>query len=193
MCAGQATAETIHLEHAGVASGTLTLGSGAVTFIDASFVISAVGNTDDRREMFQFPGSDPYGYEIVHASASIEIEGVGTFALLTETRTFAIPAGDGVGRIGLGRTQASGLLDLFNGPEMAEFAAWDMMSSLELTSDAGGRVMQWDASPVVTDGGVLFLRYDRSAPWRFTATLAPTPGGAVLLGAAGLFAGRRRR
>ena len=138
------------------------------------------------------PAEPAYGYDMAHQSVSIEIEGVGTFAMITETRTYAIRDADGAGRVGFGRTTGAGGLDLFNGPVMPEFADWDMTTDIELADPTGGKLTQWDAMPVVTDGGVLFFSFDDEAPWRFTATTVPAPASGVLLGLA-LVGARRRR
>ena len=63
---GNATAAPITFTHSGTGSGAV----GSLNFTNADFVITAVGNTDNR-ESFAF------GASIAHDTASIDITGVG--------------------------------------------------------------------------------------------------------------------
>ncbi|MFK7883134.1 MAG: hypothetical protein AB8F26_02985 [Phycisphaerales bacterium] len=191
-----AHAELIRFEHAGVGSGTLRLDDGTgqvIAFTDANFVITAIGDTDAREELFVNPIDPSYGYAITHQSTTIQIDGVGSFVLNSETRTYAIRDVDGSGRIGLGRTRANGGFDLFNGPVMPDFSDWDMLSGIELDSPSGGRLIQWDAAPMETDGGSLVFQFNTATPWSFRATMVPTPAGVGLFGFGSLLVMRRRR
>jgi len=86
---------------------------------EATFTITASGDTDDR-------DTNGLDFWIDHTSASIEIDGVGTFDFVTPTRTFA---NNDFEVVGFSRAGANGT-DLFNGPSHRDFGAWDMLSSI---------------------------------------------------------------
>lgn len=183
VCAGSASAVQITFLHQGSGSGTIN----GVPFGGASpaaFTITAVGDTDNRQT---FSGND--GYWIDHASASITIDGVGTFNFVTATRTF-INSSSGVP--GFARAGEDGF-DLLDGPfGVPELLNWDMTTSVGPFTGLGF-LGQWSLQPVVTSGGVLNI-FDQSNPTvTFQAIVVPAPGAAALAGLALLGASRRRR
>jgi hypothetical protein len=146
-------------------------------------VITATGDTDDRT-------SFGTGFSIVHLTASIAIEGEGTFDFITGTRTFV---NNNLSLVGFSR--ASGA-DLFNGPTAADLAAWDMLSSIGPIPGTGS-LLQWLSPPINSSGGVVVF-FDDDTEAQFTAivgTTVPVPGSIVLvmLGLVGMTAARRRR
>ena len=72
-----ATAAPFTFTHAGSGSGSLA----GVPFAVSDFVITAVGDTTDRVDI-------GFGFFIDHSSASIAIQGLGTFDFVTATLTF---------------------------------------------------------------------------------------------------------
>jgi hypothetical protein len=126
------------------------------------------------------------GWFIDHTSASINIAGVGTFDFITPTRTFV---NNNIPLVGFSRAGISGS-DLFNGPGNAEFASWDMTTSIGPLS-GGGNLIQWGSEDVMTSGGVLFFA-DGFTDAQFTA-IVPAPASLALIGLAGITATRRRR
>jgi len=180
-CFGFATAgadaSVIQFMHEGVGSGSLE-GQG---FQSAAFVITAYGNTDDRVNITA-------GWAIQHTSASIFIDGLGTFDFLVPTRSFV---NHNAGLVGFSRSinGGTGGNDLFNGPADAAFNSWDMLSSIGPVAGTGS-LIQWGGDIQTTGGTLLF---DTGIiPATFTATLIPAPGALALLGIAGLTARRRR-
>lgn len=148
------------------ASGTLN----GVAFSNADFTITALGDTDNRL---------PYsaGFFIDHDSASINIQGVGTLAFITATRTFnnqssGVP---GFSRAGIGGA------DLYNGPPNAVFNTWDMLSSI---GPIYGSLLlfQWTLSDVVTDAGVLVFDYQTVEGFFQAQVGVPEPATLLLLG-----------
>jgi hypothetical protein len=178
LLAASSFAGVITFTHTGLGSGTI----GTTTFTDAAFTITDIGDTANRTS---FSG----GYYINDTSASIAIAGIGTLGFVTLTHTFV----NNTNQI-VGFSWATGL-DLFDGPESASFATWDMLSSIGPISGTGS-LMQWTASPVVTSGGVLVFS-DGSSRSVFTATTAPEPSTFLPIGIIGMAAmlvraGRRR-
>jgi len=168
------------IHEGGGGAGTI----GNFFFEPTGFVITATGDTDDRTSFGN-------GFSIVHLTASIAIDGVGTFDFITGTRTFV---NNSLSLVGFSR--ASGT-DLFDGPTNADFAAWDMLSSIGPIPGTG-ELLQWQLSPINTSGGVLVFNDERSTEASFTAivgTPVPVPGSIVLvmLGLVGMRAARGRR
>lgn len=173
-----AAAAPITFIHDGSGNGTLD----GVAF-SAVFTITATGNTDDR---FDLGG----GWETVHTSAVINIDGVGSFDFISPTRTFV---NNGAQLVGFSRSEGVGNgLDLFNGPNNAAFGTWDMTTSIGPIAGAGN-LLQWGSSPAVeTTGGVLYFE-NFLTDAQFTAIVAPAPGALAFLALGGLTATRRRR
>lgn len=170
------SAAPITFIHDGSGNGTLD----GVAF-SAVFTITATGNTDDRNDL----GG---AWDIEHTSATINIDGVGSFDFISPTRTFVNNGGQ---LVGFSRTVGAGGNDLFNGPNNAAFGTWDMTTSIGPIG-GGGDLIQWgDPNPaVVTTGGVLYFdNFFTDA--QFTAIVVPAP--ATLLALGGLVATRRRR
>lgn len=175
-------AELIFFTHEGHGSGTIGQVSFGLT-APVRFVITAVGDTDNR----DLSISDVVW--INHDSASIAIDGVGTFNFVSPTRTFV---NNSVGGVGFSHASPGGPgFDLFNGPLDPVFSTWDMLTSIgPITGDGG--VLQWDLEDVHTDGGVLFFS-DAPSDATFTAFVIPSPAGALaFFTLAGLSARRRR-
>jgi len=152
---------------------------------EATFVMTASGDTDDRQ-------SDTGVFWIVHSSASIEIDGVGTFDFITPTRTVV---NNDFGSVGFSRAPRDD--DLFVGPlNEPEFETWDMLSSIGPIFDDDGVIGQWDHPNVETTGGILFIEYEEDLSVTFTATVVPVAPTVALIGPAALFLtkyARRRR
>jgi len=149
----------------------------------ATFVITATGDTDERE------GGGGV-FRISHTSASIEIDGVGTFDFVTPTRTGVNNDGDFVAF-----SRDSGLGLIF-GPIHPGFGTWDMLSSIGPLSSDDGIVLQWDDEPVETSGGILVIDYQEEVSLTFTATVIPVTPTVALIGPAALFLtkyARRRR
>lgn len=164
-----ASAVAITFTHSGNGSGTV----GSNSFTNADFTFTAVGDTNDR---------DPYsaGWFIDHISASVSIDGLGIFDLITGTRTFV---NNGLSLVGFSLAGIGGS-DLFNGPVDASFETWDMLSAIgPITGE--GSLLQWgDLTSFDTDGGSLSF-FDGSTAATFAATTGspvPEPGTMLLLG-----------
>ena len=168
-----AESQILTFVHEGNGSGTL----GGNPFAALDFVIAAVGDTGDR---------DLYssGWFIDHLSASISIDGLGDFELLTGTRTFVH---NNHQTVGFSRAGINGA-DLFDGPTDAQFATWDMLNPIGPISGSGS-LMQWTNIPQInTTGGI--LAFDSGSSYAiFTAI--PEPGTVLLLSLGGLMLRRK--
>jgi len=170
----EAPAGILMFTHDGNGSGTLAGSS----FTASDFVITAVGDTDDRQSFGN-------GWWIDHISASISIDGLGDFDLLTGTRTFVNNA-----RSTVGFSRAGNSADLFNGPTNAVFDTWDMLGPIGPISGSGS-LMQWANTPLInTTGGILFFNTDPDVSATFTAI--PEPATICLVGLGGLLLRRRK-
>jgi len=174
-----APASILMFTHDGNGSGTL-----AGNLLPASdFVITAVGDTDDRL-------SFENGWWINHISASIWIDGLGDLDFLSPTRHFVNNNNSIVGFSRAKDLGGSGP-DLFDGPTDAVFGTWDMLGPIGPISGSGA-LMQWGLSPEInTTGGILFFDSDSGVSTTFTAI--PEPATICLLGLGGLAALRRRK
>ena len=176
--AGEASAEPIAFRHEawGTISGTLD-GS---AFRSTHFVIRATGDTTNRDT---FSG----GFSIDHDSAEIAIDGVGTLAFVTGTRTFI---NNGNSTPGFSR---AGGPDLFNGPS-GTMPYWNMLNSTGPHSGSGF-VIQWTWGDINTSGGILNINSSVDLEVNFQAWVretAPEPG-SLALAATGLAVLLRRR
>ncbi len=172
----EAPAGVLEFTLEGNGSGTLA----GDPFQASDFVITAVGDTGDR-------ASHSNGWYIDHISASISIDGLGDFDILTETRTFV---NNNHMSVGFSREGENGT-DLFNGLTGAAFDTWDMLGPIGPISGLG-RLVQWDMSPQInTTGGILFFNTDSDVGATFTAV--PEPATICLLGLGGLGLLRRRK
>ena len=162
-----AAAATITLSHAGsaLAGGSI----GGVAFGPTDFVITAVGDTNNREDF-------GFGYALAHRSASIAIDGVGSFDFVDPTRTFVNNDVQGVGF-------GSPVGDLFDGPLNTAFASYGLDTSIGPISGRG-EIIQWGLLNITTSGGTLLLTSSPDVPASFEANVAPIPlpaGGLLLL------------
>jgi len=168
-------ASTIIFTQSATGSGTI----GAESFDNAAFTVTAIGDTDNIT-------TDGYLFFIDHASAAINIDGLGMFEIATPTRTFVNQDTQGAG---FSRAGWSGA-DLFYAPYDAAFGAWEMLTSVGPITGAGA-LLQWSFEPVITDAGVLY--FQTSEPQTtFQASVVPLPPALYffvsgLLGLAGLY------
>jgi len=169
----------IEFTHDGIGEGTLN----GVPFGPSDFTITAFGDIGDREEFTN-------GFFIEHFSAMIEIDGVGSFGILTPTLTFVNQASS---RVGFARAPSG--LDLLTGPTDPDFALWDMRTSIGPISGNDGRLVQWDLDPQIeTTGGILYFFDAEDVPVTFTAEVIPgAPAPLCLLPAAFVLCPRRRR
>jgi hypothetical protein len=172
-----ASAAPISYVHTGFGSGTLD-GVAFGSLAPVAFTVTAEGDTDN----VQACGGDCFTNDNI--TTSIEIAGLGSFSFLTPLRYFS----NGVA--GLSRAGVAGA-DLFYSAPLP--GAWDMTTSLGPLVGPGA-LIQWNATPVDTDGGV--LSFNNGQPeTTFTATVqaVPEPGSLFLLGTALALAHVRRR
>lgn len=156
-----AHAAPVTITHQAVSNG----GSlGGVAFGGGLVTITATGDT----------GSIVNGggglFSLDHTSASIAIDGVGVFDIITGTRTFV-----NNGFVGFSRAGLSGA-DLLNGP--AGLGAYDLSTSIGPAA-GGGTFLQWALTAVITSGGVLeFANF--STEITYTAVVGEVPLPAAL-------------
>ena len=162
-----ASAGTIVFTHESSGSGTLN----GLPFSARAFTIVASADTTNRQSLV-----DDGVFFIDHTSATIQIAGLGTFDILSPTRTFV---NQGIALAGFSRAGSSGT-DLLNGPVDNLFASWDMLSSIGPLAGEGNLV-QWENPPVNTSAGRLVFDSQRTSV-RFTATIgnADSDGDGVL-------------
>jgi hypothetical protein len=173
----------IHSAAGGTFAGTLD----GVGFSVEEFTITALGDTDDRQ------ASDVDTFFINHTSAEIEIPGLGTFDIITPSRTFVNQSANAVGF-----SRSSGA-DLFNQTAFDPvYTTYDLLSSIG-PEFADGGIFQWALSDVVTSGGVLLFENRSAESASFQAIVEGGPGpipepGTLALLAMGLLAlGRASR
>ena len=160
-----AFAAPIKFIHTGIGSGSI----GGTAFTEAAFTITSFGDTDNRT-------SGTGIFALVHDTSIIHIDGVGTFALTSGTRTFVNNSNEIVGYAQAG----ADLADLFDGPNDATFSSWDMLSPLGPIAGTG-EILQWggpdvdDIPFVVTNGGNLVFADAASVNVTFQAIIVPEP------------------
>jgi hypothetical protein len=142
-----AHAASISFTYTGTASGTI----GNQTFDAAAFTLFATGDTAN----LQSAGADVLFLN--QDTASISIDGLGTFLITTATRTFINNSAHVLGFSGSGIYGA----DLYDGSSPS-LGTWDLVSNLDLSS-VDYAIMQWNSGWVQTDAGTLFLADGRSA------------------------------
>lgn len=173
-----ANANIIYMVHQGSGSGSI----GQLSFNDANFTITTSADFDNTISYLN-------GKRLVHETATIDIEGVGTFDILTETQTFV---NYNFGTVGLTRTT---LGDLFIGPFSTEFFGWEMDTEIAPIS-GDGNLLQWAFEDVITTGGRLGFDSsptDATFSASYTLPSIPTPAALSLMAISGLAASRRRR
>jgi len=159
---GTSFAVPITFTHSGMGAGSI----GGNAFFSSAFTITALGNTSNVQGSLGI-------FVLEHDSASITIDGIGTFDFVTATRTFF---NDNVDNPGFGLSSSS---DLFDGPTSALLDGWDMLSSIGPIA-GNMTLLQWDLLPVNTTGGVLVFESGIAAGG-FEATVIPEPGTLVLV------------
>jgi hypothetical protein len=152
-----ASAVPITFTYSGTGSGSI----GGNAFASSAFTISAVGDTET-----VIPAIVPFIY---HASATINIAGVGTFSFSTPTQTSFSDSTNAVGFGYSGRFAGS----LFYSPSTPLLDGWDMTTSV---GPIGGNfnLVQWNYVPIITSGGVLLFNTS-SGPGTFSASVGGLP------------------
>ncbi len=163
--------------YSGIASGRV----GAQDFTNTAYVITGVADTDN----VSFDGFDVYSVD--HTSTAVELAGIGTYTLLSPTRTFA--ASNAI--VGLSRAYPSGL-DLIGGPISSAFAGWQMKTSIGPVTGFG-TILQWANGDINTDSGVLFFENHNSGTHTFQAIVTPEPSSICLCIGSIVLLGIRRR
>src|SRR5262245_7809483 len=144
-------------------------------FVSASFTSTSTADTGDR-QLFM-----PGVFFINHLTSSINIAGVGTFAVSSQTRTFENQSNQ---IVGYARGGAIGA-DLYDSPlGIAALGTWDMLTSI---GPITGRfnLSQWSNPPLVQTSGGVLLFDDATISGSFEAVVAaaaPVPGSLALLG-----------
>ena len=141
--------------HEGISAGDLA----GVVFTSTAFTITCSADLSARQAFSS-------GFWMDHATASIDIAGVGNVTFTSPTRTFVNQNNN---LVGFSRGGANGL-DLFNGPMNPSFATWDMTSPIGPVAGLGSTI-QWTVGDVLTSGGVLNMEPNGGATSVFTATL----------------------
>lgn len=171
-------AEPITFTYEGEANGSLGDETFGARDGARRFVITAYGDTDDR-----FPRVGDVIYEIEHSSAEIEIEGLGTFAIQTPTRT-ALNTFTGLAAFSraVDMTPTSGYDVLLVSDD--SLTAWDLLTSFGPTSGLGTYV-DWSGPILETSGGPLEFDSATTLPVvTFRALAVPEPATACLLAVA---------
>lgn len=121
---------------------------------------------------------------IDHLFSRIDIQGIGTFNIVSRTRTFV---NYDVGIVGYASNSSIPGQDLYDGPENSGFRTWHMLTSIGPV-EGYAKHFQWGGKDVQTDAGVLFFDGDY-LPTTFQMALPRrgSAGGEVKLGL------RRRR
>ena len=182
-----AAADLLQFTQTGSGSGTLD----GVAFDDTTFTITALTDTAN------VDGIAPFSSWTPHLSATIEIDGVGTFDILTQTYTLVEHPGQwGAPAVAFAIEWIGGPAGLFWGPMDAVFGTWDTTTELDtVTGDSfhlGWGLKEFDPQ-IFTTGGLLYFNNSQEfVEGTFTATLVPAPGALVLLAGAGLIRRRRR-
>lgn len=163
-----AGATTISYTDTGSGSGTLN----GVVFSKTSFIISATGNTSNKKLVHPL---EPQGsYYINNDSATIDIDGVGIYRFTMGTQFWLSNSAQIVGFA----SNYPWPYNWYDSPKNSAFASWDMVSSIGPVSGMGYLC----GGPIETDGGTLYFDYGLS-PNIFTAYVpVPEPSTFLLLG-----------
>lgn len=161
--ASTAWTEPITYVHTGFGSGTLD-GVGFGALAPVPFTITATGDTAN---ITSCGGRCLNNNNI---TASILIDGLGTFDFIRRTRYFHIRGDEpsDLGLVGLARTRTEDPVrggDLFDGPSVA---GWDMATSVGPINGTA-RLLQWGGDMRTTGGVLLFNTGD--TPSTFAATV----------------------
>lgn len=175
------------MEAATLTTTFTSFGSGSidgVAFLRKDVTVVSTADTSSRYSIAN-------GFAVLHDTAFITIQDVGTFQITTPTRTFV----NHLGVIGFSRQDAEDLLNL---SPIGGTNNWDMLSAFPLTSSNGGGFLQWGGNfpDVVTSGGVLVM--DGQFGGTFMATIddasVPEPSTVALMACGlGVVAFVRRR
>ncbi len=175
--ATQAPADVLTFLQEGNGAGTLD----GDPFPASDFIITAVGDTDDRQSLAN-------GWWIDHQSASIWIDGLGDLDFLSPTIHFV---NNPLSIVGFSREQGIGL-DLFDGPTDAEFGTWDMLSPIGPISGEGWLIQWIDDPQINTTGGILIFDTDYGVDATFTTVPEPATLAVFAVGGMYLMARRQR-
>ena len=178
LAASGANAVMITTIYTGFAGGTL----GGNAFGVAAPVPFTITGIADTANVVSFGN----GWRVVHDSATIEIGGLGSFAISTATSS-AVNNNSNVVVFG---NNAEDLALQILGPDVA-FDTWDMLSSIG-PIDLASNVLQWNSGPLATDGGELILN-SGTGDGTFQAIVVPAPAGLGAFALGGMVAARRRR
>ena len=168
-------------------SGSGASGSiGGTGFSNVAFTITALGDTSNR----EFDSPDLL---ILHDSASIVIDGVGTYDFVTATETFF---NDTLDRVGFSKPAPNGG-ELYHIGTYAPLDGWDMLSSVG-PINAPLTLVGWDFIVVNTSGGQLVFNDQVIDDGVFQASVfsIPEPTSTTILGVvamSGLLIRSRRR
>lgn len=160
------SASLLTITYSGLGSGTI----GNTSFSSTLFTITETLDTSNR-----MPLGGNIGWTIDDTSATVNIQGVGTFSMTTPTRSFVYNPGSSAG---YSRASVNGS-DLIEISDPA-FQTWDMTTPLGPIF-ANGSVLQWSALPVNTSGGQLAFD-DARETINFRAVVTPEPGSWLLAG-----------
>ena len=149
---------TITVTQTGVGTGTI----GTTPFTAADFTITSIADTDSRVQSGK-------AFGLPNESASILIDGVGSYQFITPTAIFV---NNGSGEPGFQETASEpqgGPYDLFDGPQNSAFLTWGMQTSIGPISGTA-ELIQWFGE-VQTSGGILNFQIAGSVPSTFQATV----------------------
>lgn len=175
LIAGAANADPATYIYTGFASGTLD----GVEFTNRAITITGKADTTNRT-------SGPTFWRVSHDSATIEVEGLGTLSVITETST---AVNSSTMRTVFGNVPSNAALYLM-GADPA-FETWDLTTSLGPLNLAS-EFLQWAVAPLATSGGELILN-NQTGTGTFQAIVVPAPGAVGVAVIAGLVGARRRR
>jgi hypothetical protein len=182
-----AQAEPITCTFTGDGWGTLA----GTAFPDSDFTITAVADTAN----VEYYGQSN-AYDVVNSSASITIQGLGTYTFLPGRGGQAITDTENAVNLGL---IAFGVGDARFQIRGVQSDSWDMLTSFGPVVSETGYLMDWSdvqapGYPVETSGGALVFVASDYGPATFSATVVPEPSSIIaLLGGLVGFLGIRRR